>query len=86
MTLARAPGRPPLLLCARSQTAPSRSGTVGGKQMETSIAMTMLTSRAKTQSRAFCQDAYPMPIVGLALAGLLLGDVAVVLAALAAIG
>jgi hypothetical protein len=48
--------------------------------------MTMLPSRAKRQSRAFCQDAYPMPIVGLALAGLLLGDVAVVLAALAAIG
>jgi hypothetical protein len=48
--------------------------------------MTKLPSRGKTQSRAFCQDAYPMPIVGLALAGLLLGDVAVVLAALAAIG
>jgi hypothetical protein len=41
---------------------------------------------SKTQSRAFCQDAYPMPIVGMAVFGLLLGDVAVVLAALAAIG
>jgi hypothetical protein len=48
--------------------------------------MTMLPSRANTQSRAFRQDAYPMPIVGMAVFGLLLGDVAVVLAALAAIG
>ncbi|HYI91164.1 MAG TPA: hypothetical protein VEY05_14805 [Beijerinckiaceae bacterium] len=48
--------------------------------------MTMLPSRAETQSRAFRQDAYPIPIVGMAVFGLLLGDVAVVLAAFAAIG
>jgi hypothetical protein len=47
--------------------------------------MTM-PSRAKTQSGAFCQEAYPMPIVGMAVFGLLVGDVAVMLAALAAIG
>jgi hypothetical protein len=48
--------------------------------------MTMLRSRTRTQSRAACQDRCPLPIVGLAVVGLLIGDVAVVLAALAAMG
>jgi len=43
-------------------------------------------SRRRTEADEFFRETYPLPVVALALAGVLLGDVAVVVAAIAAMG
>jgi hypothetical protein len=51
--------------------------------------MTTLITRVRstrTEADEFFRETYPLPIAALALAGLFLGDVAVVVAAIAAMG
>jgi hypothetical protein len=43
-------------------------------------------SRNRTEADEFFRETYPLPVAGLALATLLLGDVAIVVAAVAAMG
>jgi hypothetical protein len=43
-------------------------------------------SRRRTEADEFFRETYPLPIIGIALASLLLGDIAVVVAAIAAMG
>ena len=42
--------------------------------------------RCRTEAEEFFRETYPFPIFGIALAGLFMGDIAVVIGAIAAMG
>jgi hypothetical protein len=43
-------------------------------------------SPTRTEAQEFFDEAYPLPVAGFAVVALLLGDIAVVIAAVAAVG